>query len=124
MKKFLMTAVGIAILIAVSVSPSLISQVNGEYRSISLVENTPYENLVGATIIPSSQFALGPNYITMDKDDGYHRVNLGFDFEMNGEVFNQCWIGVNGFITLSPPPFLPAKNVNALFLDANYSRMW
>ena len=119
MKKFLMTAVGIAILIAVSVSPSLISQVNGEYKSISLVENTPYENLVGATVIPSSQFALGPNYITMDKDDGYHRVNLGFDFEMNGEVFNQCWIGVNGFITLSPPPFLPAKNVNALFLDAN-----
>ncbi|MBX3043492.1 MAG: T9SS type A sorting domain-containing protein [Candidatus Kapabacteria bacterium] len=119
MKKFLITAVGIAILIAVSVSPSLFSQVNGEYRSITLVENTPYENLVDPIVIPHAQFALGPNYITTDRNDGYHRVNLGFDFEMNGEVFNQCWIGVNGFITLSPPPFLPAKNVNALFLDAN-----
>lgn len=114
-----MTAVGIAILLAVSVSPSLFSQVNGEYRSITLVENMPYEDLVDPIVIPSTQFALGPNYITTDKDDGYHRVNLGFEFEMNGEVFNQCWIGVNGFITLSPPPFLPAKNVNALFLDAN-----
>lgn len=119
MKKILITAVGIVMFLAVSVSPSLFSQVNGEYRSITLVENTPYENLVDATVIPSNQFALGPNYITMDKNDGYHRVNLGFDFEMNGEVFNQCWIGVNGFITLTPPPFLPAKNVNALFLDAN-----
>lgn len=119
MKKFLITAVGIAMFIAVSVSPSLFSQVNGEYKSITLVENTPYENLIDPIVISSNQFALGPNYITMDKNDGYHRVNLGFDFEMNGEVFNQCWISVNGFITLSPPPFLPAKNENALFLDAN-----
>ncbi len=119
MKKFLITAVVIAMFIAVSVSPSLFSQVNGEYKSISLVENTPYENLIDPIVISSNQFALGPNYITMDKNDGYHRVNLGFDFEMNGEVFNQCWISVNGFITLTPPPFLPAKNENALFLDAN-----
>ena len=119
MKKILITAVGIAILVAVSFSPSLFSQVNGEYKSITLVENTPYENLVDPTPIPNTQFALGPNYIQEDSDDGYHRVNLGFDFEMNGEVFNQAWISVNGFITLSPPPFLPAKNVNALFLDAN-----
>lgn len=119
MKKILITAIGIAMFIAVSVSPSLFSQVNGEYKSISLVENTPYENLVDPVVISSNQFALGPNYITKDANDGYHRVNLGFDFEMNGEIFNQCWISVNGFITLTPPPFLPAKNVDALFLDAN-----
>lgn len=119
MKKFLITAVGIVILIAVSISPRLFSQVNGEYKSIVLVENTPYQELTTKTVIPNTAFALGPNYIQEDSDDGYHRVNLGFDFEMNGEIFNQAWIGVNGFITLSPPPFLPAKNVNALFLDAN-----
>lgn len=119
MKKYLITAVGIVVLIAVSVSPRLFSQVNGEYKSITLVENTPYEELIEKTIIPNTQFALGPNYIQEDSDDGYHRVDLGFEFEMNGEIFNQAWIGVNGFITLSPPPFLPAKNVDALFLDAN-----
>ncbi|MFA5511051.1 MAG: FlgD immunoglobulin-like domain containing protein [Candidatus Kapaibacterium sp.] len=119
MRKILITAVGIMILIAVSVSPSLFSQVNGEYKSITLVENTPYEDLENDNVIPWRLFALGPNYITENRDDGYYRVNLGFDFEMNGEVFNQCWIGVNGYITLSPPPFLPVKNVNGLFLDAN-----
>jgi hypothetical protein len=120
MKKFLITAVGIVMLIAVSVSPSLFSQVNGEYKSITIVENQTYTELApNKTVIPNTAFALGPNYIQEDSDDGYFRVNLGFDFEMNGEVFNQAWIGVNGFITLTPPPFLPAKNVNALFLDAN-----
>lgn len=119
MKKFLITAVGIVILIAVSISPSLFAQVNGEYKSITIVPNATYQELTTKTVIPNTAFSLGPNYIQEDSDDGYHRVDLGFDFEMNGEVFNQCWIGINGFITLTPPPFLPAKNVNALFLDAN-----
>jgi len=119
MKKFLITAVGIVILLAVSISPRLFAQINGEYKSISIVENVTYEELTTKTVIPNTAFSLGPNYIQEDSDDGYYRVNLGFDFEMNGEVFNQAWICVNGFITLTPPPFLPAKNVNALFLDAN-----
>ncbi len=120
MKKFLITAVGIVVFIAVTVSPKLFSQVNGEYKSITIVENVPYEELgPNKQVIPNTLFSLGPNYIQEDSDDGYHRIDLGFDFEMNGEVFNQAWICVNGFISLSPPPFLPAKNVNALFLDAN-----
>lgn len=120
MKKFLITAVGIVVFIAVTVSPKLFSQVNGEYKSITIVENVPYEELgPNKQVIPNTLFSLGPNYIQEDSDDGYHRIDLGFDFEMNGEVFNQAWICVNGFISLSHPPFLPAKNVNALFLDAN-----
>ena len=119
MKKFLFTAVGIAVICLMSyTSPKAIAQVFGEYRSITIVDNATYEDITG-TVINPSLFALPPNYIGNDRNDGYVRVNLGFEFEFNGEIFNQAWICTNGYITLSPPPNLPAPNPQALFLDAN-----
>jgi hypothetical protein len=119
MKKFLFTAVGVAIICLMTyTSPKAIAQVFGEYRSITIVENATYEDITG-TVVNPSLFALPPNYIGNDRNDGYVRVNLGFEFEFNGEIFNQAWISTNGYITLSPPPNLPAPNPQALFLDAN-----
>jgi hypothetical protein len=120
MKKFLLTALGIAIICLIAYTPQVsVAQVFGEFKSISLVENVPYEDITDGIVCPPYSFALGPNYLQTDRNDGYFKVNLGFDFEFNGEVFNSAWICVNGFITLSPPPYLPAPNPNALFLDAN-----
>lgn len=119
MKKFLFTAVGVAIICLMTyTSPKAIAQVFGEFKSITIVENKPYEDITG-TVIDPALFALPPNYIGNDRNDGYVRVNLGFNFEFNGEIFNQAWISTNGYITLSPPPNLPAPNPQALFLDAN-----
>jgi len=119
MKKFLFTAVGIAIICLMTyTSPKAIAQVFGEFKSITVVENKTYEDITG-TVINDALFALPPNYIGNDRNDGYVRVNLGFNFEFNGEIFNQAWICTNGYITLSPPPNLPAPNPQALFLDAN-----
>ncbi len=119
MKKFLFTAVGIAIICLMTyTSPKAIAQVYGEFKSITIVENKSYEDITG-TVINPSLFALPPNYIGNDRNDGYVRVNLGFNFEFNGEIFNQAWISTNGYITLSAPPNLPAPNPQALFLDAN-----
>ncbi len=119
MKKFLFTAVGVAIICFMSyTSPKAIAQVYGEFKSITTVNNVPYEEIKGTAISPSL-FALPPNYIGNDRNDGYYRVNLGFDFEFNGEIFNQAWICTNGFITFTPPPNLPAPNPDALFLEAN-----
>lgn len=119
MKKIFLTAVGIAMIVMIlSISQTAIAQVVGEFKSITLVEGKPYEE-INVPPINSNLFALPPNYIGNDRNDGYVRVNLGFEFEFNGEIFTQAWICVNGFITLSPPPNLPAPNPQALFLDAN-----
>ncbi|HRP02221.1 MAG TPA: T9SS type A sorting domain-containing protein [Candidatus Kapabacteria bacterium] len=119
MKKILFTAVGMAIACFMTyTSPKATAQVFGEYKSITLVENKPYEEINGTNVSPSL-FALPPNYIGNDRNDGYVKVNLGFDFEFNGEIFHQAWISTNGFITLSAPPNLPAPNPQALFLEAN-----
>ncbi len=120
MKKFLLSAVIVAVFAVILYLPqNANAQVFGEFTSISLVENKPYEEFSDGTVISASRFALGPSFNETNKNDGYYRVNLGFDFEFNGEVFNQAWICVNGYITLSPPPFLPSPNPQALFLDAN-----
>lgn len=119
MKKFLFTAVGVAIICLMTyTSPKAIAQVFGEFKSITIVDNKPYEDITG-TVINPALFALPPNYIGNDRNDGYFRVNLGFNFEFNGEIFSQAWISTNGYITLSAPPNLPAPNPQALFLDAN-----
>lgn len=120
MKKFLLSAVMIAVIaFIVNLPQTAIAQVFGEFNTITLVENKPYDEFSDGTLIPANLFSLGPNFNETNKKDGYYRVNLGFDFEFNGEIFNQAWICVNGYITLSPPPFLASPNPQALFLDAN-----
>ncbi len=125
MKKFLMSAVGIAIAFVIAYMPvQLLAQVNGEFTDIKLIEGQPFVALTNATELPNTMFALPPNFTPEDSDDGYGIIDLrnsghNFRFEFNGEKVTEIYVSVNGFLTFKRPPNLPAKNPKALFWDAN-----
>ena len=110
------------------------AQVLGEFTSIEIMENMPYQSIIDSTPVEIGEnFALPPNYLTKDLDNGYYAgpnntgVPLGFEYEFNGEVYDRIFINVNGFITfgqiengvLKQPPFLAlaAKTPTALFYE-------
>lgn len=137
MKKFVLSALGIAILFMLAI-PAF-AQVQGEFERI-VIRNEVYMSLedindgrdpnltvVDYQIIDENDFGLLPNYVPKDLDDGYALIDqLPFPFGFNGEVYNQVWVCINGFISfgnqnengLQTPPFLPAKEPLALFRDA------
>lgn len=105
--------------LALTLQP-LKAQVYGDFDTIRIVYNAPYVELGSdKTVIPTSAFGLPPNWI-QDLDDGYAYptgIDIGFPFEYNGEVYTKVWICVNGFITLTPPPFYPSKEPRGLFIQ-------
>lgn len=122
MKKILFIALGVAmLLLAISVQPTK-AQVYGGFESVDIVRNVPYVELDPTTdeAIAPVNFGLPPTWI-MDLDDGYAfpaGIDIGFDFEFNGEVYRKVWICVNGFITFTPPPFVPSKVATGLFVGS------
>lgn len=109
MKRYLTTAVGIAILmfIALSVQPSN-AQVYLDFGTIKSVQSETYTPLTGATVLLPNDFKLGTDAFgnpKSDRDNGYYRFDVptGFQFEYNGELVTQIWICVNGFITFKQP---------------------
>lgn len=122
MKKILLFAAGVAmLLVAMTVQPTK-AQVYGGFESVGIVRNVPYQELDPGTDIAIApvNFGLPPTWIP-DLDDGYafaSGIDIGFDFEFNGEVFRKVWICVNGFITFTPPPFVPSKVANGLFVGS------
>mgnify|MGYP000974572782 FL=1 len=117
MKKFLLFAVGVVIMLTISLQPSQ-AQVYGEFDTIRVITGVQYQELTGDITIAAEQFTFPPSG-RVDRDDGYYQLPLTFPFEFNGEVFNRIWICVNGFITFTPPPFIPAKDSRGLFTQAN-----
>jgi hypothetical protein len=105
--------------LALTLQP-LKAQVYGDFDTIRIVYNTPYVELGSdKTVISASSFGLPPNWI-QDLDDGYAGatgIDIGFPFEYNGEVYSKVWICVNGFVTLTPPPFYPSKEPKGLFIQ-------
>ena len=95
-------------------SLTLKSNVPGEFMSMELVDKD-YTPIVGGTVLEDVDFILPPNI--QDSDDGYHRIDIGFPFEYNGEVYTELWICVNGFVTFDRPNFLPQTNPRGLFRD-------
>ena len=122
MKKNLFYAVGIAmLLLAITLQPTK-AQVYGGFDSIGIVRNVTYVELDPSTdvAIAPVNFGLPPTWIT-DLDDGYAfptGVDIGFDFEFNGEIYRKLWICINGFVTFSPPPFVPSKVQTGLFVGS------
>jgi len=116
MRRLLLFAAGIALMLFTAFpTQQLNAQLIGEFDGVTTRIN-PYITLVDDVEIESTKFGFPPNY-QMDLDDGYAVVVLDqFPFSFNGEVYNQVWINVNGFITfgkkvgntLFPPPNLPA----------------
>ncbi len=134
MKRLKKVAVGLAAIASLAaVSPNLQAQVWTEFQPATLVTGVPYAELNAneKTVIPRDEFVLPPaNQI--DYDDGYYHVDLGFDFEYNGEVYNAIYINVNGFVTFSKydlnnqgqmvmvdPPMVPAVDAEALFIESS-----
>lgn len=122
MKRFLRIAVGLMVMLGITLSlQPLKAQVYGEFDTIRIRIGVPYKELPDAKqVIPPATFGLPPMW-TPDLDDGYSSptgIEIGFPYEFNGEVYTRLWICVNGFVTFSPPPFVPSKQPNGLFIDA------
>lgn len=134
MKRLKKVAVGLAAIASLAaVTPNLQAQVWTEYQPAKLVTNVPYAELNDndKTVIPREEFVLPPAN-AVNYDDGYYLVELGFDFEYNGEVYNSIYINVNGFVTFSKyeldnngnmimvdPPMVPAVDAEALFIESS-----
>jgi hypothetical protein len=121
MKRIFLIAVGLVILfgITLTVQP-LKAQVYGDFDTIRIIYNTPYQELDNSkNIIPATSFGLPPNW-SVDLDDGYSNptgIDIGFPFEFNGNVYTKVWVCINGFLTFTPPPFYPAKQPKGLFVS-------
>ncbi len=132
MKRLFKIAIGgLILLMMAGISSQIKAQVYGEFDMVRVIraDYTPLpepDGINGVVFLDRQLFALPPNFNVPDYDDGYKAINIGFDFEFNGEVYNKLWININGFITFGKkennvvqfPPFLPPKDNQGLFLDA------
>jgi hypothetical protein len=119
MRKLLIFAMGIALLLGLALpTPQLKAQVYGDFDMVTLAEGSPYVELQDATVIDPYDFKMYPQWET-DRNDGYYRVNIGFDYKFNGEIYNQVYICVNGFVTFANPPYIRAKYPPALFDESS-----
>jgi hypothetical protein len=100
--------------VALTSSYTLKSDVPGEFKSLHLVQKN-YEPITGGTLLEAVDFTLPPNI--QSSDDGYAKINIGFPFEYNGEVYTELWICVNGFVTFDSPNYLKQTNPTGLFKD-------
>lgn len=126
MRKNLFTLAGIVMLICIGYTPSLFAQVYSEFGQVTVITDQPYVEIEG-TLMPYEEFGLPPQFNDQNINDGYYEVELGFDYEFNGETYDKLWVNVNGFLTfgsiednnLTLPPFLPPRNPQALFFEEN-----
>jgi hypothetical protein len=121
MKRFLTFAAGIAMLLMIAISSQpAFAQLYDEFGEIEIVTGAPYQELDNPNPIPPTFFGLPPNFST-DMDDGYYKLQFpaDFEFEFNGEVYDYVWICVNGFVSFSAPPLVPARDPKGLFINAS-----
>ncbi|MCX7909248.1 MAG: T9SS type A sorting domain-containing protein [Ignavibacteria bacterium] len=127
MKKIFGLTVGIAtaIILMLSLQITANAQVYGDFDTVRQIRNVPYEPLEDGIEIPPSAFGLPPMWL-QDLDDGYsfpNGIDIGFPFEFGGEVYTRLWVCINGFVTFSQPPLVPAKDPTALFyMNASYPK--
>ncbi|MES2764881.1 MAG: FlgD immunoglobulin-like domain containing protein [Bacteroidota bacterium] len=98
------------------------ADVTADFRAATKVGNRPYTPLVSKTVLPADDFRLPPQIGSSDpadRDDGYVRVNLPFQFSYNGTLYSDVWININGFVlfTKTQPPNIPADNPQSLFTN-------
>lgn len=118
MRKLLFFAIGTAIFLSAALTPqSLQAQVFTFFEDVNIRYDAPYQELspVLEDVKQATEFWLYPNPNMMDNDDGYTRVDIGFDFDYNGTVYNSLWINVNGFVTFNNPLATRANTSVGLF---------
>lgn len=129
MRRYLLIAVGFAILASFSLTQPAQGQVYSEFAELTDFSATwtSYSPLgIDARITEPNMFALPPNFVdTLNTDNGYYKekIDLGFDFEFNGTVYDAIWVNVNGFACFTEdgefPPNVAPDFQKALFNDAN-----
>lgn len=92
------------------------AQVYGDYEVPTIIQKNyvPLNQFTSTTIDPS-EFVVPFNIPS--RDDGFARVNIGFEFEYNGNTYTEVYVNINGFITFNDPnnTLLPQRNPNGLF---------
>ncbi len=131
MKKYLKIAIGVMVLLGLSLPATLQAQVYSEY-------DLPYKSAFRGDVrvqfydisaeatsneIYVNQFFLPPNESFIDRDNGYAKIPIGFTYDFNGNPYNEVWVNINGFITfVSPgnyPPFIPSVDPQGLFISSS-----
>ncbi len=119
MRKVLMFAVAAAFIVGLAIDVQKASaQVYSDFEDgVTIRTNAPYEELSFLKeVIQPGDFYLKPQVNVMDNDDGYSLIDIGFDFEFNGEVYNQVWVYINGLISFSEPLLTRADEPKGLFI--------
>ncbi len=124
MKKLLSFAVGAAMFFGVASTQQLKAQVYADY-DVSIRDTVPYKTLkygdAGVDSLSYKSFGMMPTNQN-DKDNGYAKVLLPFDFTYNGVKYKAndvLYVCVNGFVTFNVPPNVVADNNKALFSIEN-----
>lgn len=124
MKRYLIFLVVTAMI--ASFSTSAFAQIDGEFGELTTVLR-PYVELEDDVEIMPDEFGLPPNWDVDNLDDGYAKIQIGFPFEFNGDVFTEVYVCINGFITFGRvdangdvfgPPNTPSRNPQGLFSSA------
>lgn len=131
MKRYLKIALGVVVLLGLSLPAMLQAQVYSEY-------DLPYKSAFRGDVrvqfyditaeatsqeIYVNQFFLPPNESAIDRDNGYAKIPIGFTYDFNGSPFNEVWVNINGFITFvnsgNYPPFIPSIDPQGLFISSS-----
>lgn len=84
------------------VNMSMFAQISTEFSDIT-IKQVSYEDIskVTGTVVVNEEDLLKTPMSSgiVDWDDGYVKVPIGFSFEFNGEIYDNVFINVNGFIT-------------------------
>ncbi|MBM2813276.1 MAG: FlgD ig protein [Ignavibacteria bacterium] len=119
MKQKFLLAASMAILLFASLQP-LGAQVYSQFKDLVIKKNVPYSEVVAnrSDYARSSFTIWGQTRPDQGYDDGYKYVQFpaNFKFEYNSEVYDGCWISVNGFITFTEPPKLAVSSRDATIL--------
>lgn len=113
------------------VNMSMFAQISTEFSDIT-IKQVSYEDIskVTGTVVVNEEDLLKTPMSSgiVDWDDGYVKVPIGFSFEFNGEIYDNVFINVNGFITfgrmdngrlIEPPLLMEATRtpIEAFFND-------
>lgn len=131
MKKYLKIALGVMLLLGLSLPATLQAQVYSEYdlpiksafRGDQRVQYYDITAEATSQEVYINQFFLPPNESVVDKNNGYAKIPIGFTFEFNGTPYNEVWVCINGFITFvssgNYPPFVPSIDPLGLFISSS-----
>ena len=125
MKKLLSFAVGAALFAGIASTQQLKAQIYADFNLVRLdsVPSMPFQSIDGDGVeLTANSFFDKPTSTVVNRDDGYARITLPFDYTYNGQKFrantDPIFVSINGFIVFGNPPAIEANNSLALFTNS------